>query len=224
MEDGQIQKRSKPEASLNGSVVGYDPGGNKKHGLAVLELTSGNASSFRTKTLGSVQDVLAELDSLNDALALGVDTLAAWHPGESGWRPADLWLRDTYVDVAKSVVSPNGLYGSMGLNGMHAMIHARDRDPSLPITETHPKVLFYALTGSKYDYKARQTEMDDVLSEKVGRTVKTSNDHEWDALISAYAAMQGMLGAWHHDLLGDSLTGNDLLKFPCGRVNYWWPE
>ncbi|MEL7022331.1 MAG: hypothetical protein AAGL69_01215 [Pseudomonadota bacterium] len=224
MENGQIQQRSKPEASLNGSVIGYDPGGNKKRGLAVLELVSGRTSSFTTKTLASVGHVLAELDRVDDMLALGVDTLAARHSGESGWRPADLWLRETYEPVAKSVVSPNGLYGSMGLNGMHAMIHARDNHPNLPITETHPKVLFFALTDTKYDYENNHADMDAAIAGWLGVPATTRNDHEWDALISAYAALQGLRGTWPHDLLDGSMEGDDRLRFPCGRVNYWWPE
>ncbi len=47
-----------------------------------------------------------------------------------------------------------------------------------------------------------------------------ATDHEWDALISAWAAMKGDTQAWSTDLRALSTHALD----PAGRVAYWWPE
>src|SRR5713226_8231318 len=128
---------------LSGMVVGYDPGGNGAHGLAELRVEDGRAVKLSTTTLGTAEEVITCVERLSSVLALGVDTLTCWSTGTSGWRPADLWLRQQYKAVQNSIMTPNGLFGSMGLNGMSFLISARHRFPDVPITETHPKVLYW---------------------------------------------------------------------------------
>lgn len=76
----------------------------------------------------------------------------------------------------------------MGINGMSVLIALRSWKPDLVITETHPKVLFRALTTRKYDYIQLGPEKDQLLSEYLDVTIRTSNDYEWDAAASLYAA------------------------------------
>ena len=56
-------------------------------------------------------------------------------------------------------MSPNGLYGSMGLNGVAVLIALRQRFPDMLITETHPKVFHWHLYKQKYDYAKNQRTM-----------------------------------------------------------------
>jgi hypothetical protein len=106
------------------------------------------------------------LGNLEIVSALGVDTLTCWSTGPGGWRSADRWLRQQYPAVRNSVVTPNGLFGSMGLNGMAVLISARKRFDNLFITETHPKVLYWQITRARYDYFAYRGQMDQVLASR----------------------------------------------------------
>lgn len=210
--------------SVTGIIVGYDPGGNGSHGVAELEIGHGRCVRATVLSLETAEDVLRWIQQFNNLVGLGVDTLAAWSTGPSGWRTADLFLRERYTDIQQSIVSPNGLYGSMGINGMAVSISLRRTDPHLSISETHPKVLYRALEHKKYDYKSHSNEMDFALSRWLDLDVRTSNDHEWDAVVSAYAALQGVTGGWTHDLFEDQIEKDGRLVWPCGKTNYWWPK
>src|SRR5262249_3810366 len=106
-----------------GLLVGYDPGGDGAHGIALLSVDDhGRATSLSTRTFETTEGVIAHLERLPAVAALGVDTLTCWSTGTGGWRPADRWLRDRYKLVRNSVMTPNGLAGSMGLNGMSVLL------------------------------------------------------------------------------------------------------
>ena len=107
-------------------------------------------------------------------------------------------------------------------------------------TETHPKVLFYCMSNEPYDYpstveskhpgyEGRRKAMNDWLARAMGlpplsRGEKLTEDsHQWDALISAWAAFLGRSGAWETDLV-DKETNADELDFPAGGVEYRWPD
>lgn len=212
------------QKSINGTMVGYDPGGNGSHGVAKISIADGQCTEIEVRTLDTAEDVISWIGNVDDLIGLGVDTLACWSTGPSGWRVADLWLRKRYPEIQKSVVSPNGLYGSMGLNGMAVLASVREQQADLPISETHPKVLFWALQRKKYDYASGAREMDVNLSGWLGIDVRTSNDHEWDAAVSALAALRGMQNQWTHDLFQLPVDQNTRLVFPCGQAQYWWPE
>lgn len=211
---------------MNGTVVGYDPGGNGSHGLAALRIREGRATEAKTVTLSTAECVIRRMEEeLDTIIGLGVDTLSYWSTGPSGWRDADIWLRKNYPLVRNSIVAPNGLYGSMGLNGMSVLITSRSRyGELLPITETHPKVLYAALSGERYDYTTAAGEMIERLSQWLGLQLPTRNEHKWDAAISALAALKGISGDWQRDLIPQSHRGDSRLVFPCGPVNYWWPD
>ena len=209
---------------LSGVVVGYDPGGNGAHGMAELRVEGGRAKDLSTSTLDTVEEVIAALERLPSIAALGVDTLTCWGTGTSAWRPADLWLRKHYKAVQHSVMTPNGLFGSMGLNGMGVLISARRRFPDVPVTKTHPKVLYWQLSGKKYDYDTSKTGMDALLAGMLGISVAPATEHEWDAAISAFAALEGIAGRWSHDLHKLPIIKGERLITPCGSTHYFWPE
>lgn len=212
------------QKSINGTMVGYDPGGNGTQGVAKISISGSQCTEIEVCTLDTVEDVISWIDEVEDLIGLGVDTLACWSTGPSGWRTADLWLRKRYTEIQQSVVSPNGLYGSMGLNGMAVLVSIREKRADLPISETHPKVLYWALQRKKYDYTNAAPEMDFNLSDWLSIEVRTSNDHEWDATVSALAALRGMQNRWTRDLFQLPVDQNTRLVFPCGQVQYWWPE
>lgn len=207
-----------------GTVIGYDPGGNGAHGVARMILAQGEAQQVETKTLVSAEKVIEFIENTPNIIGLGVDTLTCWSTGESGWRPADRWLRKAYPAAQLSVVSPNGLYGSMGLNGMATLVTLREKHPELFITETHPKVLYRALSGQKYDYVTGQDVMDQYLVSALGLSLSPANDHEWDAAISAFCALQGLMGRWKQDLHKLPTSDGERLVKPCGKTFFSWPE
>lgn len=204
-------------------VAGYDPGGDGTHGLAVLRVKATRIISMQTFVLDTVEDVLARLFSEGKLLALGVDTLTCWSTGHSGWRPADRWLRQTYPEVRSSVVSPNGLYGSMGLGGMGAMIEVRRAAPDLFITETHPKVLYWSLAGTRHAFSTSGSAMNAQLSDWTKCALSCASEHEWDAAVSAWVALQGLMGHWQHDLHALPPAPGERLITPAGPTVYCWP-
>ncbi len=121
-------------------------------------------------------------------------------------------------------MTPNGLAGSMGLNGMSVLIAARRRDPDVTVVETHPKVLYWVLANKKYDYASTRDDMERMLCEAHAATLTTANEHEWDAALSAHAAARGLLGQWTTDLHALPMGRGEQLIAPCGATNYYWPE
>jgi len=210
---------------MNGVIAGYDPGGNGANGLALLFISDGLITSVESETVETAHDVLDCLLEFDDLLGIGVDTLTEWSTGKSGWRHADLTLRAKYPLVQKSVTPPNSLFGSMALNGMSILIKLKQLNPNIPITEAHPKVLFHALTGSKYNYAEERAEMDRLLSNWFRvPNIKTESGHEWDALISAYSAYQGMIGNWTMDLHTPTQGESSKSVNPIGKTHFYWPS
>lgn len=209
---------------INGTIAGYDPGGNEKNGFALLRIHDSKPVSISIKTLSNAEAVINEIRT-NNILGLGVDTLSCWCTGRCGWRPADHWLRKRYPAVIKSIMSPNTLSGSMGINGMSVLIEAASSSGTITLSETHPKVLYYALTQIKYNYCESHAEMDGFLSNMLGDLdIRTSNDHEWDAAISAYALLMGITGVWKTDLHELQPEDNCRIVNPCGKTFYYWPN
>lgn len=150
--------------------------------------------------------------------------------------------RSKRLRVRDSVASPNSLHGSMSVSGMLALRRLRGQWPRLFVTETHPKVLYHALRSRKgqvYVYladgrerpppKQVQAEYSDLTQRNAWlRTqmphasgVTPRDDHQWDALISAWAAYQSRKDNWI-DLV--DLEDQRMLDFPGGCVKYCWPE
>lgn len=206
-------------------VLGYDPGGNGSHGVAMLAYERGAVRQARCHTCRSVEDAIAWFEGLSVLpAAIGVDTLTCWSSGTSGWRPADIWLRQRYPEARASIASPNSIYGSMSVGGMTLLLTLKSVFPDILITETHPKVLYKALSGRRYDFVADRPAMLELLSRSYGVSAHCKNDHEWDALISAVVAFHASSGVWSRDLHQlDVAEGSRLIK-PCGETSYFWPE
>lgn len=192
--------------------------------MATLVVEAGKAVTVSTSTLETIEEVITLLERTPSVLGLGIDTLTCWSTGPGGWRPADRWLRNQYRAAAHSVVAPNGLRGSMAVSGMALLMAIRPGRPDLSVTETHPKVLFRFLASIGYDYAARRDLMDDLLARALGISVAPANEHEWDAAVSALAALEGLSGRWTHDLHRLDTRDGERLLTPCGTTHYWWPE
>jgi len=210
---------------------GYDPGGDGANGVAQLEidLATGRALQVSTKlaaTASAALEYFSAALATSPAAGIGVDTLTEWSMGSAGWRPADRWLREKYAAVAKSVVSPNAIFGAMSLNGMSVVHALRQRDAALVVSETHPKVLYFALAGTKYDWNDSRQSMIAWLNELLGgATLGSVTDDEFDAVLSAWTCAQGVAGRWTRDLhasnAGDGIAGAPIR--PAGPTNYFWP-
>ena len=210
---------------MTGTVVGYDPGGNGKHGLAWATVEDGHVVSVATHTHTSAEDVVRSiLGSERPLVGLGVDTLTCWSTSAGGWRPADRWLRGFYRHVRNAIVAPNALFGAMSVNGMAVLMAVRQAFPDIFVTETHPKILYYSQFNEPYDYDGPNASvMDGHLSHLLGVCVATRDEHQWDAAISVLPVVRGRRGSWQ-DLHARPTHPNERLVHPCGKTVYMWPE
>ena len=207
----------------SGIIIGYDPGGNRSHGVAALTVEDGVPVELTVCTVANAEAAINWFTTGGHPFAAGIDTLTALSTGPSGWRPADRWLREQYPQVVNSVISPNSLYGAMALNGMAAMVALRSEGRDVAISETHPKVLYYALTGIPYDFSGNSANMIASLSQWLGIPVNVSNEHEWDAALSCHAVLEGVRGNWICDLHALPTAPNKRLLAPAGESQYYWP-
>jgi hypothetical protein len=218
-------------------VIGYDPGGNNAHCVASLEVWKETGRwipvSLEMKPAQTLHDVVAWVeDTCRDGriVAAGIDTLTEWNSGRSGFRPADLWLRRTYREVARQVIPPAALFGAMAVNGAAflMMLQPRFRSDATMITEAHPKVCAFALTGRRYVFADDRTSLEAWLLEQLDVSGSTEiwfgeKDHCFDAGMAVLAALRGLNGDWRldlHDLPDADQSGRVLF---CGRTHYWWP-
>jgi Protein of unknown function (DUF429) len=197
--------------------LGFDPGGGRKFGVALVQ-----GSNVRVATQSGIAAALSWARSECKAatpVAAGIDSLLHWSTGATGWRDADEWLRTKYPDVRSSVVSPNALYGAMTIGGMGLAIELRRTWPAIRLNETHPKVLFRALRGKRYVLRQLSDAVQWFASHsKVDLADRIDDDHQFDALLSAWATREGYTQGWQD--LAEPRADH---IFPAGKVNYLWP-
>lgn len=211
-------------------ALGYDPGGDGRHGVAAVHLdAAAGASRIEYETLRTVEDAATWLqDRLprreGSRAAIGIDTLTVWSTGSAGWRPADAWLREKYPSVKNSVAAPNSLFGSMAIGGVGVLVSLREH-ASLIVSETHPKVLYFALAQRRYAFDADAgAPMTADLRAWTGWTeVAPRDDHQWDALASAWAVHEGVAGRWVRDLHALPTRAGERLVRPAGPSHFFWP-
>ena len=204
--------------------LGYDPGGGGVHGVAAID--DCHAECGTTQTAQHAIEWFLTRCQGREAKAFGVDTLTLWSTGPAGWRPADRALRRNYPQVANSVMSPNALFGAMPINGIAVALALRQSLPNMKITETHPKVLYFSLTGFAYDFVQNRNGMVRDLENWIGRgPCGIVSEHAWDALVSAFAAREWDTAAWANDLHTlPSQPGETLIHAHGSRSYYAWPE
>jgi hypothetical protein len=213
-------------------VLGCDPGGADSNGIAIAELVPDvpvvkpTLLTHTTSTVrGAIDWIMGETGDGKIA-ALGIDTLTCWSIARSGERPADRFLRGLNVAKPQSVVAPNSLRGAMAIGGAAFLITLRERwkrDATM-ITETHPKVLYSELSKQEYNWKESHASMADWISNIFYLQSPLANDHEFDAALSVFSALQGYHGKWtvdlHHSAAGE-LT--DIVEY-IEPTHFWWPS
>lgn len=184
-------------------------------------------------TLDTLAEVVAWVEATcagGHVVAAGIDTITEWNGGRSGWRPADHWLRETYPDVKKSVVALNSIYGAMAVNGASflTLLRPRFHSDGTMITEAHPKVCYFAITGIVHAWPKRREDMTEWLLRELGIESPESgfgvNDHSFDAGVSILGALRGLNGDWTHDLHTESNESCGPRVQPFGPTHYWWPD
>lgn len=201
--------------------LGYDPGGVGANGAAILRVPDVGSPAAHVATFDSVDEVLDwfhDTMGVEEAVGAGIDTMLSWSTVRSGWRPMDEHLRRTYPQVQNSIFSSNSAAGSMAIQGMAMALRLKQVWPKIRLNETHPKVLYHALAHQPYAFAHPMVNWL-VNSTNVANPPAIANEHEWDALLSAWATCQGLRGSWTTDLM----SGVQHLLLPAGPVTYFWP-
>jgi hypothetical protein len=209
--------------ATSGLIAGYDPGGNDRHGVCCLTIQADTPTAIAFDTVHNANSAIDWLRNRGSLIAIGIDTLTMLSTGDSGWRPADRWLRERYPDVRNSVVNPNYLQGSMALSGLAVSHELRKIFTDIAVIETHPKVLYYELCGRRYNYSDDQQLMNHELGTRLSLTTNTQTDHEWDAAISAFAALQSLTKNWTRDLHALPVGNGETLVPIAGDTHFYWP-
>jgi len=197
--------------------LGFDPGGKNGFGIAIA---NGSRVSFKTvSTIKEAVDWAIAACGAEEPNAAGIDTILHWGKGSSGFRSADKWLIARHPLSAGSVMAPNSLRGAMTIGGVGLAIELRKHWPKLTLNETHPKVLFHALTGLSYPRKGLSSAL-----EWLGQRAQFELHHpepsedEFDAILSAWATREAQAHGWI-----DLVANDDQHIYPIGNVRYLWP-
>lgn len=209
------------------AYLGYDPGGLRNNGGAILFVDDGLPCGAIVTSVDGVDELIdwfgQELGEVRP-LGVGIDAPLTWSGSASGWRAVDWALRVAFPLVKQSVFSTNSAYGAVAVQGPLLAGKLRERHPEIEVNETHPKVLYHALAGTTYDFGPAMVHWLQDRSLPNGPPIHIENDHEWDALISAWATFSASIEdetTWI-DLL--ELPGGSELYRPAGKVRYWWPR
>jgi hypothetical protein len=204
-------------AGQQGLFLGFDPGGYRRFGVAAIadeSVSFGTVSSIREALEWSMMASTGRVP-----VAAGVDTILHWATGTSGMREADKHLRKTYPEVSGSVMAPNSLYGAMTIGGVGLGIKLREVWPNVLLNETHPKVIFHALSGLPYPRgdmsPARQWLAETSALKILGTSL---SEDEFDAILSAWATREALCNHWT-----DIAARNSEHIHPISEVTYYWP-
>jgi hypothetical protein len=104
---------------------------------------------------------------------------------------------------------------------MSMALKLREQWPDIVLNETHPKVLYRALTGQQYSFDGGMVDWLSQVSSAQHRLC-IANDNEWDAAISAWFTLESIAKKSPRDLF-EERQGEDLI-YPVGGVHYYWPE
>lgn len=238
---------------MSSFVLGYDPGGNGRHGVALLGVyrngvrwdTTGDLRVNTCETANAAMSWFEEGCGNARIVAAGIDTLTAWCSSRSGLRPADIRLRKTanYALVRSSVDNPNHINGSMAINGAIIVKWIKDREGGAStITEAHPKVCYFALRGRRHPW-AKTDEKNPLRpapdSQSAARswlagelnvtslpvTDFDAEDHGFDAAMGVLGALRGLNREWTIDLHAEVTSPtNAQLIHPFGQTYFFWPD
>jgi hypothetical protein len=191
--------------------VGFDPGGEKAFGWAVLEaapggllLLGGGVVTGATAAVASASALIGEAPA-----AIGIDAPLFWI--SDGDRRADLKVRALVCGAGGSpgtVNHVNSLRGACLVQGILAARLSHERWPDAIVTEAHPKALLRVSAAARDFVSAPQFQ-------SVG-------EHARDAALGAYAAhaVTERSHGWHN-----LAAQEHAVFFPAGNeVAYWFPQ
>ena len=206
--------------------LGYDPGGDGKHGVAAVRIAEdGSLEVPETDCLRDAADVMRWLRRQANPRALGIDTLLAWSPGgkpgRASGRACDIALRHRYPEHVKSVIAQNSLYSAMTINGIIVAMEAQNL--GLPIVESHPKLLISAANNSDPEMTALCETYHRICQR---RTDPKNADHEADAVVAAWSVSRHIYRKWTTDLydIDKNCKNSGNLLLPAGEAAFPWPE
>jgi predicted nuclease with RNAse H fold len=88
----------------------------------------------------------------------------------------------------------------------------REKLPSVPVTEAHPKALAEALGG----WELTAAKFNELYGHR---------EHERDAVLAAIAAREGYEGRWARNLASErNESEQDPEKYWLAPVHYFWPD
>lgn len=189
-------------------VAGFDPGRSDRFGWCIArpspwKFIEAGVADHAVDAFCKVKKAVVEQSG--KLVAAGIDAPLYWpYTGRS--RESDKYIRQQInrKGSAGTVQAVNSLRGACLAQGIMvaAIIEKEYPSPACRITETHPKALVAVYPGLK--------EL----------AAGDKNEHERDAIISAWAAAQSISnnGRNLYDC-EDKTAIHDFLKEPC----YWWP-
>ncbi len=157
-------------------LIGLDPGGKRNFGWCIVAHrvhmpSRPIASGLADNASEAIVAALCCVPHDGRLVAAGIDAPLFW--SRKGPRIADKRVRDAIhragaPHASGTVQDVNSLRGACLVQGMLAGLELRERFPSLPITEAHPKALRWLLPAVA--------------------GISASSEHERDAMLAAIAA------------------------------------
>jgi hypothetical protein len=193
-------------------LLGFDPGGIKSFGWAVLEIDDfGKIIGLKSGVVSSAPDAVNRARESMDVApdGVGIDAPLFWV--EKGDRRADAAIRARVVAAggqSGTVSSVNSLRGACVVQGIIAARLVSESWPTAVITEAHPKALLRLYAKASL-----------FVSECVSHD---QEDHARDAALAAFSAWAAVSGhpEWSNFVLAETAP-----IFPSGKeVSYWFPK
>jgi hypothetical protein len=194
-------------------LLGFDPGGIKRFGWAVLHVGEADSVvSLKTGVASNAPDAVREAGQCAPAApaGVGIDAPLFWVP--KGDRCADSHIR-TRVVAARgqpgTVSSVNSLRGACLVQGILTARLVAASWPSAIVTEAHPKALL-RLNRDAERFTATHLSPD-------------PEEHARDAALAAFAAWAAVIArpSWRNLVLEETTAP----FFPSGKaVTYWFPQ
>ena len=191
--------------------VGFDPGGARAFGWAILRTAESGTQLLATGTCSCARQALdaVRAAAVQQPRALAVDAPLFW--SESGDRKADQYVRRMVCSAGGSsgtVSHVNSLRGACLVQGVFITRMASLVWPHAEISEAHPKAL--AVVSS---------QAAEFLRAFVNRV---ASEHESDAILAAYSALNyaNRVEEWR-----DLVALEESIFFPAGKsVAYYFPR
>jgi len=185
-------------------VIGFDPGGAGTFGWCVA---AGSQLPLNVMAKGTNDHADGACDAAMRAAekegvvaGVGIDAPLFWR--RDGDRIVD---RDVRQEICRlgakggTVNSINSMRGACLIQGVMAAMLFRQRQPGVPLTESHPKAMLWLLREAVPGRPSRDVALADLANYFVG-DVHDACDHERDAALATLSALAltATLDDWHN--------------------------